>query len=230
VIKVEVEDVPLIDRQVNVMYQAIILDFDGTLTKVDVLDYLAQAVGRGSESEHLRQEFQAGLMDAVTCLIKRIELLRGTGISVLKELLGDHLLCPGYDIFQSWLQACHLTILLVSGNICPVVQHYQRQFLARRVFCTEPFIADGRILKVDPDRIGKKLSIVQRYLSGLDIAPHTVIAVGDDLSDIPFFTLSGWSIAFNGKGTIANYADQSVEGDLRDLATFLDSLVSNSAN
>lgn len=220
----------LIDRQVKARYQAIILDFDGTLTKVDVLDYLARAVGRGSESKRLRQEFQAGLMDAVACLIKRIELLKGTEVSVLKELLGDHLLCPGYDIFQSWLQACHLTVLLVSGNICPVVQHYQSQFRARRVFCTEPLIADERIVKVDPDRIGKKLSTVQQYLSRLNIAPHTVIAVGDDLSDVPFFTLSGWSIAFNGKGNIANYADQSVEGDLRDLAAVLDLLVDSATD
>ncbi len=205
-------------------YEAILLDFDGTLTKVDILDYLAQSINKGDESRELSEKFQSGLIDGINCLVQRVGLLSGMEINSLQKLLGNELLRPGYEAFQSWLRASGLQVILASGNICPVVKPYQRAFNAQKVFCSTPTIENGRIVKLELSRFGKQLTLIQNYFAEINIAPEKIIAVGDDLSDVKFFKFCGFSIAFNPKGEAGSYAKQVINGDLNNLCKVLNNL------
>lgn len=207
------------------MYKGIILDFDGTLTKLDVLDFLANAVGKGKESKQLREDFQSGRSKGIGGLIQRIELLRGTKISFIKEQLTNSLLLPGHESIHNLLLEKQLHIVMVSGNICPVIRHYQSYFNTREVFCTELMVEDGVICGVNSEKIGKRHDNVWRYFREHNIHPPDVVTIGDDLSDSPFFNRAGWSIGFNAKGTLAEQARQNVGGDLHDLTAVLKALL-----
>ncbi len=203
------------------MYKGIIFDFDGTLTRIDVLDYLANAVGKGKESGRLREDFQTGLSKGVGGLIARIDLLRGTKISFLKELLNFSLLHQGHEALRELLQEKQLPMVIVSGNISPVVRHYQNYFGAREVFCTELIVEDDFYQGIYPGKVGKRPEAVWQYFEQHCIDPLDVIAIGDDLSDVPFFEKSGWSIGFNAKGLLVEKARQLISGDLSDLTRSL---------
>ena len=151
------------------MYKALILDFDGTLTRLDVLDYLAKAVGKGKESSRLREDFQAGRSKGLSGLIDRVNLLKGTKISFIENQLDNSLLNSGYDILAKFLKDNTIFTIIVSGNICPVIQFYRMLFGAKEGFCTELCEENGAIKGVNMEKIGKRYNDVWAYLDNFDI-------------------------------------------------------------
>ncbi len=205
-------------------YEAVIFDFDGTLTRVDVLDHLAGCSNKQVESARIRADFQTGKIDGITCLVQRVSLLDGLALDMVKHFLNLELLRSGYRELQAWLHKSGLRVLLVSGNICPVLQYYAGIFNAEMVFCTAPEVHNGKITGLNPQKVGKKTALVNAYLSEHGIRPEATIAIGDDRSDIPFFDLCGWSIAFNADTFTSAKAKQSLKGNLTDLRLVLQTL------
>jgi phosphoserine phosphatase len=209
-------------------YSTILLDFDGTLTRQDLLDHLAQTKGKGYESKQLWEEFQLGKIDGKTCLRERIRLLKGCRIEEIHQLLSKDLLCPGFDAFRSWVTNRRIRVVLISGNICPVLHYYKDVFAASKTFCTELIVENDYVVDMLPDGIGKNLKRVKKYLAKVGVPAENAIAVGDDVSDIPFFDFAGWSIAFNSREDVVSHARQAVNGDLYQLVSALDAIIPRS--
>jgi len=209
-------------------YSTILLDFDGTLTKQDLLDYLAQTKGKGHKSRQLWEEFQLGKIDGATCLRERIRLLKGYRIEEIHQLLSKELLRPGFDAFRLWVKKKRIRTVLISGNICPVLHYYKAVFAASKIFCTELIVENGCIEAMLPNGIGKNLTRVKKHLAKAGVPAEKTISIGDDVSDIPFFDFAGWSIAFNSQANVASRAKQAVNGDLHQLVSALDAITTRS--
>lgn len=199
--------------------QALIFDFDGTLTSLDLLDYLADIVQQGAASRHIRMAFQAGTLDGTAALIQRVGLLHGLTPADLQPFLHLDLLRAGHHTLHNWLARVGIPIIIASGNLCPVVAAYADYLSASVLFCTQPTLNhDGQITGVEPDGIHKRVPKVMDYLARHQIDPTNVVVVGDDFSDIPFFQACGWSIAFNPTHpAVSAAASLSLNGTLDDL-------------
>lgn len=203
--------------------QALIFDFDGTLTRLDILDYLADTLHQGAASRRIRTAFQAGTIDGITALIQRVSLLHGLTPAALHPHLPLDLLREGHPVLHEWLASIDRPIIIASGNLHPVVAAYADYLSADALFCTHPTLnADGQIIGLQPDGIHKRVPLVMDYLARHHIDPAHVVAVGDDFSDIPFFEQCGQSIAFNPTHpAVSAAATVSLNGTLADLTTTL---------
>lgn len=199
--------------------QAFIFDFDGTLTRHDLLDRLADALDQRATSQAIRQAFQAGLLDGTTALIQRVGLLRGLSNATIHNLLTSDDLQDGHTALHEWLIHQTAPVIIASGNLCGVVAHYAAYFNAAATFCTQPDLdADGQIIGLQAGNIGKRLPNVLDYLARHQLDPAAVVAIGDDFSDIPFFEACGLSIAFNPTHPrVGEAATYTLTGTLTDL-------------
>lgn len=207
------------------MYNAILIDFDGTLTKFDVLDYLVKFINRkyDNRTQNKKNNLKGNL-------IKKISCLHGVKISDVTNLLGNHLMRDGYDFFVNKLKISNLELMIMTGNICPVVKYFESQINAKKIFCTVTKIINGRISIVEIDDIKKDSKIITNYLKENDINPSELIAVGNDSSDIPFFKMAGCSISFNGNSDTIKYATHSISGDLIDLISLIEKIQKENKN
>ena len=202
---------------------ALILDFDGTLTRVDVLQYVTEALGHGGEGHRLQERFRRGAADGTQTLVDRVALLAGVDLETIRSLVQrEDLLRPGARELGTFFDASGLHVVLASGNICPIVECFGEALRARRIFCSRPTLAKRRITGLDARHVGKRLASVGAHLEEAGILPTATIAVGDDRSDIPFFEYSAHSIAFHAPSSVAEHAVEHLTGDLSDLAKALE--------
>lgn len=206
-------------------YKNILIDFDGTLTSFDVLDYLAECNGTGNESARLKVLSQSGKIKGLRALENRIDLLRGmSSESILAFLSKKEVLRPGYGHLTELVKKYNLNLIIISGNIEPVIKYYAEVLGANEIFCTEVGVDHkGSILGMK--HFNKSIENVSNFFLKNNLEPSETIAVGDDIFDIPFFEFSNLSVAFNAKRNVKNVANFDVEGDLRDLAFFLKSKI-----
>lgn len=202
-------------------YRTLLLDFDGTLTKVDMLDFLALQCNKKNESIALREQYVTGEIDGITCLQKRVELIKGLSLSSVNEFLSTEFLLKGYDELCSFIKLHNLNVILVSGNIHPVINYYAPVFNARKVFCSEVEIENGEIKCLDPANVNKNIDLVRAFMKENGLDPKSSIAIGNDVSDIPFFNYVNIGISINARENTAKHASYNVNGDLNDLLKLL---------
>lgn len=200
------------------MIKAVLIDFDGTLVYKDILSILCGIVGKEIESESLNREFHAGIRPGVASLIERIDFLQGVSITQIKQKLSENLfLMKGSHEFIDYLNQNHITSILHSGNIMPVLEHYQRLLGITYVVGTRPMLMGETIMGItEKDFLGPnfKLKGVQEILHKIGIKSQETLAIGDSPADKPIFAFAGKSIAINPKEGIDQFATYTIENDL----------------
>ncbi len=205
------------------------LDFDGTLVTRDILDFLAQSVGKEKESVALNEAFHRGELPGLQALIQRINFLKGmTKTQMFAALKPESFLMPGAEELMSFFKKHGIVTILASGNIVPVLEYYQRLLGIDYVVGPQPQMQSETILGIDESVFSSKtfkLDGIRKILNQLSIEPENVIALGDSPSDKGMFELSNFAIAVNPKGDIAESANAVVEHDLNQVVQILEDLV-----
>lgn len=197
------------------MEKIIISDLDGTLTRVDVLDFLTAHMSKETESIALREIYQQGKSHGLYSLKKRIDLLSDMSIATIEYILSNNinfLLREHYLEFADFIRNENISLILVSGNISPVVNFFKDIFYAKEALGTTINIAiDGSLSGMSRSEVGKDLFKIKKILSKKKISFNDVIYMGDDVSDLPFFDIFPQNISFNiSSKSVANVVD----GDL----------------
>lgn len=192
----------------------ILCDLDGTLTDSDVLDHLADSYGKTEEKKALNQAIQIKHIKGAEILRRRIALLEGLSISEIRSFLVQKaILRDGWENFAKFINERQLQLVLLSGNIQPVLEYYGQLLGASCIVATEINVSEDKI--VNMKAIHKTAEYICTRFTNSQLT--NAIAIGDDQYDIPFFKLARYSIAFNAKSDIKQAATISGNGDCNEL-------------
>jgi phosphoserine phosphatase len=202
-----------------------LLDFDGTLVTRDIIDLLCSIVGKEAESRKVNEAFHRGESVGLTALITRINLLAGVTQAQINEALKPNsFLMPGAVELMKYFKDHHIITILASGNILPVLQYYQQLLGIDHIVGSIPYM-DGEAIKgIDEKAFSSKsfkIDGIHSILKSYTFSKENIVAIGDSPSDKGLFGMSGYSIAINPKGDIGDFANATVNDDLRKIIPIL---------
>lgn len=177
----------------------IVLDVDGTLTKVrSSWQYLHERLGIWQgKAEHYQESFKRGEISYREFCVLDGKLWEGIPVDDVMRLTGEIDYREGVDAFFSVLRNRSRRFALVSTGLSFVVNRVKRDFDADFAFSNH-LLDDGKYLTGDVE-VGvdwdDKVKIVRRLKRELGIAREEVAVFGDSDGDIGMFQAGGFCVA-----------------------------------
>lgn len=204
------------------MLKALLLDLDGTLTIKDMLDVVCDSAGKTEENEQIKSRPSSGLGS----LIQRINLLQDREVKWLHSILSkDDALRPGATKLIQLAREKGLRTIVCSGNILPILQHYQQKLQLDFVLGSPVRLRDGKIEGISLEDCvfpeSYKLNSVEYLFSQIGIDWSEVVAIGDSLYDTCWFEKSKISVAVGDDSEVLKMATFQVGHNLQDVIPIL---------
>jgi phosphoserine phosphatase len=196
------------------MRRLICFDMDSTLIQTECIDELAMRAGVGDQVKAITESAMRGEIDFKESFTKRVSLLKGLDVSVMKDI-AEHLpITEGVDRLMSVLKRCGYKIAILSGGFTYFGEYLQRRYGIDYVYANELEIDDngkltGRYVGeiVDGHRKAELLKLIAQ-VEKVNLAQ--TIAVGDGANDLPMISAAGLGIAFHAKPRVVANAKQSI--------------------
>ena len=202
------------DDMVRRMRRLICFDMDSTLIQTECIDELADRAGVGAEVRAITESAMRGEIDFKESFTRRVALLKGLDVSVMKDI-AEHLpITEGVDRLMTILKRYGYKIAILSGGFTYFGEYLQRRYGIDYVYANELEIDDngkltGRYVGdiVDGHRKAELLKLIAQ-VEKVNLAQ--TIAVGDGANDLPMISEAGLGIAFHAKPRVVANAKQSI--------------------
>ena len=196
------------------MRRLICFDMDSTLIQTECIDELADRAGVGAEVRAITESAMRGEIDFKESFPRRVALLKGLDVSVMKDI-AEHLpITEGVDRLMTILKRYGYKIAILSGGFTYFGEYLQRRYGIDYVYANELEIDDngkltGRYVGdiVDGHRKAELLKLIAQ-VEKVNLAQ--TIAVGDGANDLPMISEAGLGIAFHAKPRVVANAKQSI--------------------
>ena len=196
------------------MRRLICFDMDSTLIQTECIDELADRAGVGAEVRAITESAMRGEIDFKESFTRRVALLKGLDVSVIKDI-AEHLpITEGVDRLMTILKRYGYKIAILSGGFTYFGEYLQRRYGIDYVYANELEIDDngkltGRYVGdiVDGHRKAELLKLIAQ-VEKVNLAQ--TIAVGDGANDLPMISEAGLGIAFHAKPRVVANAKQSI--------------------
>jgi phosphoserine phosphatase len=194
-------DINLVARQSR--KRLLIADMESTIIEQEMLDELAEYVGKRAEVETITARAMRGELDFETAITERVALLQGLDAGVLEAIMRDRLTyMPGARELVATMKAHGAYCALVSGGFTHFTAHVAHDlgFDEHRANMLE--IIDGKLTgRVVPPILGRdaKLAALHELTDRLSIPAEETIAVGDGANDLAMLGAAGLGVAFRAK-------------------------------
>ncbi len=192
----------------------ICFDMDSTLIRTEVIDELADRAGVGPEVRAITESAMRGEIDFKESFKRRVALLKGLDVSVMKEIADSLPITEGVARMMSVLKRSGYKTAILSGGFTYFGESLRNRFGFDYVYANELEIGpDGKLTGryvgdiVDGQR-KKELLRLLAQVEKIDIAQ--TIAVGDGANDLPMLSEAGLGIAFHAKPKVKAEASQSI--------------------
>ncbi len=192
----------------------ICFDMDSTLIKTEVIDELADRAGVGPEVRAITESAMRGEIDFRESFTRRVALLKGLDVSVMKEIAENLPITEGLERMMEVLKRSGYKTAILSGGFTYFGQYLKNRFGFDYVYANELEIGpDGKLTGrylgdiVDGTRKRELLKLLAQ-VEQIDIAQ--TIAVGDGANDLPMLSQAGLGIAFHAKPKVKAEASQSI--------------------
>ena len=191
----------------------ICFDMDSTLIKTEVIDELADRAGVGEEVRAITESAMRGEIDFTESFARRVALLKGLDVSVMKEIADNLPIMDGAERLMSVLKMCGYKIAILSGGFTYFGQFLKKKFDMDYVYANELEVEDGKLTGrylgdvVDGKRKAELLKLIAQVEK---IQLEQVIAVGDGANDLPMLSIAGLGIAYHAKPKVKEIARQSI--------------------
>lgn len=201
------------DNMYRRMRRLICFDMDSTLIQTECIDELAEKAGVGEQVRAITESAMRGEIDFKESFAKRVALLKGLDISVMKEIAENMPITEGVERLMFVLKRYGYKIAILSGGFTYFGEYLQRKFGIDYVYANELEVEDGKLTGrylgdvVDGKRKAELLRLIAQ-VEKVDIAQ--TIAVGDGANDLPMLSLAGLGIAFHAKPKVKENAQQSI--------------------
>jgi phosphoserine phosphatase len=191
----------------------VVLDVDSTLIRDEVIELIADEVGRGDEVAAITARAMAGELDFEASLRARVALLAGTEVAALDRAAARVRLTPGARTLVGTLKRLGYTVAVVSGGFDHIVDPIAAELGIDHAVANRLEVVDGRLsgALVGPilDRAGKAREL--RRIAELERVPlEQTVAIGDGANDLDMIAAAGLGVAFNAKPVVRAAADTSV--------------------
>ena len=189
------------------MRRLICFDMDSTLIQTECIDELAIRAGVGDQVKAITESAMRGEIDFKESFTRRVALLKGLDVSVMKDI-AEHLpITEGADRLMEVLKRCGYKIAILSGGFTYFGEYLQRRWGIDYVYANELEIDENG--KLTGRYVGE---IVDGHLIAQveKVNLAQTIAVGDGANDLPMIAESGLGIAFHAKPRVVATAKQSI--------------------
>lgn len=197
----------------------VVFDMDSTLIDAETINELAAAAGVGDRVAEITDRAMNGELDYGEALRERVGLLRGLSIERAKDAADNLPLMRGAgELVDAVKQMGYLTAIITCGFLISAqrigdmlgIDHVIANDLA-----TNDGVFTGEVVG-DLTEADSKTHALEKLSRECGIDPQECIVIGDGANDIHLFAKSGYSIAFNAKPVLKEYADAVVDRkDLR---------------
>jgi phosphoserine phosphatase len=191
----------------------VVLDMDSTLISIEFIDELARAHGVLEQVAAVTEQAMAGEMDYDESLRRRLALLEGLDVSVMKRIASELPLTEGAERLIRALKRLGYRIAVISGGFSVAAESLKAQLGIDYAFSNTPEIKNGRLT----GRVVGGIVNARRKAELLDTIAQTegilldqVIAVGDGANDLLMLEKAGLGIAFRAKLKLREAADTSI--------------------
>lgn len=196
------------------MRRLICFDMDSTLIQTECIDELAIRAGVGDQVKAITESAMRGEIDFKESFTRRVALLKGLDVSVMKDI-AEHLpITEGADRLMEVLKRCGYKIAILSGGFTYFGEYLQRRWGIDYVYANELEIDEegkltGRYVGeiVDGHRKAELLKLIAQ-VEKVNMAQ--TIAVGDGANDLPMISEAGLGIAFHAKPRVKANAEQAI--------------------
>lgn len=192
----------------------ICFDMDSTLIKTEVIDELADRAGVGEEVRAITESAMRGEIDFQESFKRRVALLKGLDISVMKEIAENLPISDGLERLMQVLKRSGYKTAILSGGFTYFGNYLKQKYNFDYVYANELEVGpDGKLTGryvgdiVDGKR-KKELLRLLAQVENIDIAQ--TIAVGDGANDLPMLSEAGLGIAYHAKPKVKAEAGQSI--------------------
>ena len=192
----------------------ICFDMDSTLIRTEVIDELAEKAGVGEEVRAITESAMRGEIDFTESFTKRVALLKGLDVSVMKEIAENLPMTEGIDRLMEVLKRSGYKTAILSGGFTYFGNYLKQKYNFDYVYANELEVGpEGKLTgKYLGDIVdGKRKKELLRLLAQVEnINIAQTIAVGDGANDLPMLSEAGLGIAFHAKPKVKAEASQSL--------------------
>ena len=192
----------------------ICFDMDSTLIKTEVIDELAEKAGVGDEVRAITESAMRGERDFTESFTKRVALLKGLDVSVMKEIAENLPITDGLERLMEVLKRSGYKTAILSGGFSYFGNYLKQKYNFDYVYANELEVdSEGKLTgKYLGDIVdGKRKKELLRLLAQVEnINIAQTIAVGDGANDLPMLSEAGLGIAFHAKPKVKAEASQSI--------------------
>lgn len=191
----------------------ICFDMDSTLIRTEVIDELADRAGVGGEVRAITESAMRGEIDFRESFTKRVALLKGLDVSVMKDIAENLPITEGVGRLMEVLKRSGYKTAILSGGFTYFGDYLKQKYGFDYVYANELEIVDGKLTGrylgeiVDGRRKAELLKLLAQF-ENVNIAQ--TIAVGDGANDLPMLSTAGLGIAFHAKPKVKDEAEQSI--------------------
>ena len=192
----------------------ICFDMDSTLIETEVIDELAEKAGVGAEVRAITESAMRGEIDFIESFTRRVSLLKGLDVSVMKEIAENLPITEGLDRLMTVLKRSGYKTAILSGGFTYFGNYLKQKYNFDYVYANELEVgSDGKLTgrymgDVVDGRRKKELLRLLAQVENINIAQ--TIAVGDGANDLPMLSEAGLGIAFHAKPKVKAEASQSI--------------------
>ena len=189
------------------------LDMDSTIIQTEVIDELARRAGVYDEVAAITASAMRGEIDFKQSFERRIALLKGLDVSVMKEIADSLPLTDGAERLFKTLKKSGYKTAILSGGFTYFGNYLKQKLDIDYVFANELEVKDGKLTGRHVGDIvdgAKKAELLKRLAFKEDIHLQQCIAVGDGANDLPMIQEAGLGIAFHAKPKVKATAQHAI--------------------
>jgi phosphoserine phosphatase len=202
----------------------IVFDVDSTLIQGEVIEMLAERVGKEAEVAAVTEAAMRGELDFAESLHRRVATLAGLPEEVLEDVAEQLELTPGARTTIRTLRRLGFHCGVVSGGFRQVIEPLAAELMLDYVAANHLEIVDGkltgRVIGPIVDRPGKAKAL-RDFASQAGVPMEQTVAVGDGANDIDMLAAAGLGVAFNAKPALREVADASLSHPYLDTVLFI---------
>jgi phosphoserine phosphatase len=191
----------------------VVLDMDSTLISIEFIDELARAHGVLEQVSAVTEQAMAGEMDYDESLRRRLALLEGLDVAVLRRIAAELPLTEGAERLIRALKRLGYRTAVISGGFSVAADSLKAQLGIDYAFSNTPEIHNGKLTGRVLGPIvnaARKAELLDTIAQSEGILLDQVIAVGDGANDLLMLEKAGLGIAFRAKPKLRAAADTSI--------------------
>lgn len=203
----------------------VVLDADSTLIRNEVIELIADEVGRGVEVAAATEAAMRGEVDFATSLRSRVQALAGVPVSAFAHVLARIEPTPGVHELTAAVHERGGRVGVVSGGFHEILDTIAPA-LGADVWRANRLAVSGSSLSGEVDGgivdAEVKAQTLRGWARDAGVALSRTIAIGDGANDLRMMAIAGLGIAFNAKPAVRAQADLVVGPvDLREVIPLL---------